>query len=55
MRRSIADLVKLAGWADIGQNLLWGFVQRRDDDKLRQHGGTCREVVALFYIGVNPR
>src|SRR5579872_3052893 len=33
-----ADWAKLARWADIGQNLLWGFIRRRDHDKLRQHG-----------------
>jgi hypothetical protein len=33
-----ADWAKLARWADIGQNLLWGFVQGRDYNKLRQHG-----------------
>jgi hypothetical protein len=31
-------LVKFTGWADIGQNLLWGFIRRRDHDKPRQHG-----------------
>ena len=46
------DLVKLAGWADIGQHLLWGFAQRREYRKLRQHGEPCREVVALFYLQV---
>lgn len=37
-----ADRTKLAVWADIGQNLLWGFVQGRDDKKLRQHGDLQR-------------
>ena len=36
------DLVKLADWADIGQNLLCGFAQRRDCRQLRQHGGTLQ-------------
>src|SRR6266436_2371991 len=31
------DLVKLAGWADMGRNLLLGFAQRRDYRKMRQH------------------
>src|SRR5258708_2903766 len=46
------DLVKLAGWADIERNLLYGFGQRRDYKKLRQHGEPCREVVGLFYLEV---
>jgi hypothetical protein len=33
-----SDLVKLAGWADIGRNLLCGFAQWREYRKLRQHG-----------------
>ena len=33
-----SDRVKLAGWVDIGQNLLCGFAQRREYRKLRQHG-----------------
>jgi Zn ribbon nucleic-acid-binding protein len=44
-----SDLEKLAGWADIGQNLLCGFAQRREYRKLRQHGEPCREVVGVFY------
>src|SRR5262249_7079857 len=32
-----SDLMKMAGWADIGQNLLCGFAQRREYRKLRQH------------------
>jgi hypothetical protein len=49
-----ADRAKLVRWAGIGQNLLWdsfkGGMTTNCDDM-----GTCREVVVLFYIGVNPR
>src|SRR5579864_8230576 len=38
-----ADRAKLDLWADIGQNLLLGFVRRRDHDKLRQHGGPAEK------------
>jgi hypothetical protein len=37
------DLVKFTDWADIGQNLLCGFAQRRVYRKLRQHGGNPAE------------
>jgi hypothetical protein len=40
-----SDLVELAGWVDIGQNLPCGFAQRREYSKLRQHGEPCSEVV----------
>src|SRR5580658_11025911 len=38
------DLMKLAGWADIGQHLLRGFGERREFRKLRLHGKPCKEV-----------
>src|SRR5580658_1292634 len=38
------DLMKLAGWADIGRHLLCGFGERREFRKLRLHGEPCREV-----------
>jgi hypothetical protein len=36
------DLVKLAGWADIGQHLLCGFCER-EFRKLRQHGNRLQK------------
>jgi hypothetical protein len=37
-----SDLVKLAGWADIGQNLLWGFAQTRELQKTATAWGTLQ-------------
>jgi hypothetical protein len=37
------DLEKLAGWADIGRNLLWGFAQRREYRKLRHQGNPAEK------------
>jgi hypothetical protein len=48
-----SELMKLAGLADIGQNLLCGFARRREYRKLRHHWEACREVVGLFYPEVN--
>jgi hypothetical protein len=42
------DLMKLAGWADIGRHLLCGFGERREFRKLRLHREPCREVADLF-------
>jgi len=38
-----SDLVKLAGFADIGQNLLCGFAQRREYRKLRHQGNPAEK------------
>jgi hypothetical protein len=45
-----ADWAKLARWADIGQNLLWGFVQGRDYNKLRQHGKPAEKWLPYFTL-----
>jgi hypothetical protein len=31
--------MKLAGWVDIGRNLLCGFALRREYRKMQEHGG----------------
>jgi hypothetical protein len=45
------DLVKLAGWADIGQHLLCGF-RERDSENCDSMGTACREMVGPFYLEV---
>jgi hypothetical protein len=45
----------LAGWTDIGRDLLWDSLKGGNTEKFDSMGEPCREVVALFYIGVNPR
>jgi hypothetical protein len=39
--------------AQIGQSSNCGFLQRRDYTKLRQHGGTRRGLIVIFYIGAS--